>query len=261
MGKIELKRKKLDASDRLIISLDVSSKSEVIRLCREIDNKVRILKLGLELIYSAGLDIISTVKSFGYGVLLDAKLHDIPNTVCKAAAAIGKLGVEMITIHTLGGSGMLKNAREKICKLSISSGMFPPMLLGVTILTSLDDMDLKNLGFKNGYKASVLNLVEVALNSNLDGIICSPNEVKLIRKTYGSNFFIATPGIRLSEDSPADQKRFSTPDKAISDGADFIIVGRSITGKDNISEAIDVFLEKIKKVSKNDKSSGASQRS
>jgi len=250
MGKIELKRKKLDASDRLIISIDVSSKSEVIRMCREIDNKVKTLKLGLELIYSTGLDIISTVRSFGYKVLLDAKLHDIPNTVCKAAAAISKLGVEMITIHTLGGGVMLKDASEKICELSISSGMFPPMLFGVTILTSLDDKDLKSLGFKNGYNDSVLNLVEVALNSNLDGIICSPNEVKLIRKTYGNNFFIATPGIRLSEDSPADQKRFGTPDEAILDGADFIIVGRSITGKDNISEAINVFLEKIKKVSK-----------
>ena len=250
MEKIELKRKKLDASGRLIISIDVSSKSEVIRMCREIDNKVKTLKLGLELIYSTGLDIISTVKSFGYKVLLDAKLHDIPNTVCKAAAAISKLSVEMITMHTRGGGVMLKNAREKICEFSINSGVFPPMLFGVTILTSLDDNDLKNLGFKNGYKASVLNLVGAALNSNLDGIICSPNEVKLIRKTYGNNFFIATPGIRLSEDSSADQKRFSTPDEAILNGADFIIVGRSITGKDNISEAIDVFLEKIKKVSK-----------
>ena len=252
--KIELKRKRLKIADRLIVSLDVSSRNEAIQLCKKIGNKVSTLKIGLELLYSVGLDVIRTVRSFGYKVLLDTKLHDIPNTVCRAAAAISRLDVEMITIHIPGGSEMLNEAKNKVHQLSTSRGRFPPILLGVSILTSLDDMDLKSFGFSDGYLSSVLKLAGVAINSNLDGIICSPNEVKLIREKYGNSFYIATPGIRLKEDSQGDQKRFNTPRRAILDGADFLIVGRSITKKDNIGETTGIFLEKIEKALKNDKS-------
>jgi len=248
------KRKSLKTADRLIISLDVNSRNEAIRLCKKIDNKVGTLKVGLELLYSAGLDIIDTVKSFGYKVLLDAKLYDIPNTVCGAAAAISKLDVEIVTVHILGGSEMLKSAKDRVCQISADMAKFPPLLFGVSILTSLDDMDLKSFRFSSGYLSSVLKLVGVAINSNIDGIICSPNEVKTIREKYGSNFYIATPGIRLEEDSKGDQKRFNTPEKAILDGADFIIVGRSITKKNDISETINVFLKRIEKALKNDTS-------
>ena len=251
---IELKRKRLKTTDRLIVSLDVSSRKEAIQLCKKIDNKVSTLKIGLELLYSVGLDAIRIVKSFGYKVLMDAKLHDIPNTVCMAAAAISRLNIEMITVHILGGSEMLKRAKNKVHLLSADKGRLPPLLFGVSILTSLDNMDLESFGFSDGYLSSVLKLAEVAINSSLDGIICSPNEVRLLREKYGNSFYIATPGIRLKEDSQRDQKRFNTPGKAILDGADIIIAGRSITKKDNVGETVDIFLEKIEKALKNDKS-------
>ena len=242
-----MKIKNLKVCDRLIISLDVSSKKEVINLCKKINNSVTTLKLGLELIYSNGLSIIDTIKSFGYKVMLDAKLMDIPNTISNAVAAITKLGVDKITIHTLGGERMLKDAKSRLREECYKINITAPMLFAVTILTSLDSGDLINLGFKADPLHSVLNLAKIAVESGIDGIICSPDEVKSIRESLGSNFYIATPGIRLPEDLKSDQKRFSTPSKAIKDGADYIIVGRSITLKENITDAVKNILYEIER--------------
>jgi len=234
----------LKISDRLIISIDTSNKQEVILLCKRINNNVTTLKLGLELIYSCGLGIINTVKSFGYKIMLDTKLLDIPNTVCGAISAISKLGVDKITIHSLGGSKMLADAKQKLIEESSKLNIIPPLLFAVTILTSLDNEDLETLGFKNRFLPSVLNLANVAIKNGIDGIICSPNEVKSIREELGTEFYIATPGIRLQNEDKGDQKRINTPHDAIKDGADFIIVGRSITAKANLEETIKkIFLE------------------
>ncbi|MCL5070292.1 MAG: orotidine-5'-phosphate decarboxylase [Actinobacteria bacterium] len=239
--------KNLKINDRLIISIDASSKQEVITLCNRINNNVTTLKLGLELIYSCGLDIINTVKSFGYKVMLDAKLLDIPNTVYGAIAAISKLGVDKITIHALGGRKMLAAAKQKLAEESSKSNIIPPSLFAVTILTSLDDEDLDVMGFKKGFLQSVINLASIAIKNGIDGTICSPNEVKSIRKKLGSGFYIATPGIRLDDDDKGDQKRINTPYNAIKDGADFIIVGRSITTKVNPEEVIKKFFTEIER--------------
>jgi orotidine-5'-phosphate decarboxylase len=242
-----LKRKRLSLKDRLIVSLDTSTKGNVISICKKISGKVSTLKLGLELIYSVGLGVIDTVKSFGYKVMLDAKLLDIPSTVGSAAEAIGDLDVSAVTIHTLGGRQMLEKTREILERQAKSRAKFRPLLFGVTILTSLDDKDLKTLGFKGDFFHSVLNLANVALDAGMDGIICSPNEVEPVRKKFGSDFYIATPGIRLPEDTKGDQKRINTPEEAISKGADFIIVGRSITTRKDVGGAIDLYLEKIER--------------
>lgn len=243
------RRKKLKVNDRLIISLDVNRKSDVFSLCRRIDGRVSILKIGLELIYNVGLDAISIVKSFGYKVLLDAKLLDIPNTVLKATSGIVNLGVDIVTIHTLGGEKMLNDTVAFLNKkVALAKSILPPLLFGVTVLTSLDDQDLNDIGLKSDYLSLVSNLTNIAKRAGLDGVICSPGEVKMLREKYGGDFYIATPGIRLPEDTLDDQKRVSTPQEAISNGADFIIVGRSITAKKNIEEAIDKFLEKIASV-------------
>jgi orotidine-5'-phosphate decarboxylase len=247
-----LKIKDLKVCDRLIISLDVSSKKEVINLCKKINNSVTTLKLGLELIYSNGLSIIDTVKSFGYKVMLDAKLMDIPNTISNAVAAITKLGVDKITIHTLGGERMLKDAKSRLREECHKINTAVPMLFAVTILTSLDSGDLINLGFKADPLHSVLNLAKIAVESGIDGIICSPDEVKSIRESLGSNFYIATPGIRLPEDLKSDQKRFNTPSSAIKDGADYIVVGRSITLKENITDTVNNILYEIERSLKKD---------
>jgi len=242
-----LKGKKLSLKDRLIVSLDTNNKSDVVSMCRKISGKVSTLKLGLELIYGVGLDVIDTVKSFGYKVMLDAKLMDIPNTVSGAAAAIGKLGVSAVTLHTLGGKQMLISTREVMEKQAKLEAKFKPLLFGVTILTSLNDADLKALGFKGDFFQSVLNLSKIAVESGMDGIVCSPNEVDAIRKKFGTCFYIATPGIRLPEDAAWDQKRINTPEEAMSSGADFIIVGRSITTRKDVGGTIDLYLEKIER--------------
>lgn len=242
-----MKSNKLLLKDRLIISIDTSKKNEVVELCKKISGKVSTLKAGLESIYSMGTGIINTIKSFGYKVMLDSKLMDIPNTVSGAVAAITGYGVNAITVHTLGGSQMLVNARKTADRKAKLKGIKRPLFFGVTILTSLNDADINNLGFKGNYLESVLNLSEVALNSGMDGIICSPNEVRLIREKLGNDFYIATPGIRLSGDKTGDQKRINTPGSAISGGADFLIVGRSITAGKDVSAAIDIYLEEIER--------------
>lgn len=247
-----MKDKKLSPKDRLIISVDTNKKIDVISLCKKIHGRVSTLKLGLELIYSLGPAVIGTVKSFGYKVMLDAKLMDIPNTIEGAVEAIGDLDVNMVTIHTLGGRRMLEIARETLEKQAEKRAKFRPLLFGVTILTSLDNKDLKTLGFKEDFSHSVLGLTGIAHESGIDGIICSPDEVEAVRKKFGTDFYIATPGIRLPEDSAGDQKRINTPEEAVSKGADFIIVGRSITTKKDIGGTIDLYLEKIERMPCND---------
>jgi len=213
-----LKGKDIPLRDRLIVSIDVSTKQQVIELCTKISGRVSTVKLGLELLYSQGFSVVDTVKSFGYKVMLDSKLYDIPNTVSGACRAIAFLKPWAVTIHTLGGPQMIGDAKKAISSASQNKGVFAPLLLGVTILTSLDDKDLEKMGFKNGYMDTVISLASI-------------------------DFYIATPGIRLSSDSSNDQKRVATPQQAVADGADFLVVGRSITAKDDILGAIDVYLQ------------------
>ena len=244
-NKIERARKLLKPGDRLIVSIDVSSKRKLISLLKKIGGRITTVKLGLELIYSLGLGIIETVKSFGYKVMLDGKLMDIPNTVAKAAVAIGKLDVEMITLHALGGKNMMSGAVENLKIQEAERLKKRPLLMGVTILTSLDDSDLEEMGFKSGFDHTVPGLVKLAIEAGLDGIVCSPNEVGTLRNDFGEGFYIATPGIRLAGDGSGDQKRVNTPGQALLQGADFLVVGRSITGKADVSGAVKLYLEKI----------------
>ncbi len=232
---IKNRRKNLKTKDRLILSMDVPTKDEVLSILREIGNNITTIKIGLELIYNEGIDIVKAVINSGYDVLLDVKLMDIPNTVAGALKGIFKLDVKMITLHSFGGAEMLKRAKKELIEIAKSYNNMPPLLFGVTVLTSLDDFDLHEFGFTLDYTNVVKNLAKIAIESGVDGIICSPNEVSLLRKTFGNDFLIATPGIRLPEDEANDQKRFNTPERAIIDGADYIIVGRSIIkSKDKI---------------------------
>jgi len=241
-----LTRKDIKISSRLIASMDVSKKNEAIEICKKINNKVDIIKVGLELLYHEGLGIVDTIKGFGYQIMLDAKLMDIPNTISGALRGIAGLGVDIITIHTLGGFNMLKTAMETISQSCDEKKIKRPHLFGVTILTSLDDNDLDHMGFKNTYIDSVLNLALLASKAQIDGIICSPNEVAMLRAKIGDDIYIATPGIRLAGDGVGDQKRVNTPRKAIADGADYIIAGRSLTTKEDVAGTIQLFQEEIK---------------
>jgi orotidine-5'-phosphate decarboxylase len=240
-----LTKKDIKLSARLIASMDVSKKRDAIEICKKLDNKVDIIKVGLELLYHEGLGMVETVKSFGYKVMLDAKLMDIPNTISGALKGIAGLGVEIVTIHTLGGFDMLKTAAETLSEVCAANKIKRPSLFGVTILTSLDDDDLALMGFKGTYIDSVLALAGLAKEAQIDGIICSPNEVAMIRDKIGDDIYIATPGIRLEGDGVGDQKRVNTPRKAIMEGADYVIAGRSITAKEDVSATIKIFQEQI----------------
>ena len=247
MDRSEIKnyRKNLKVSDRLILSLDVPDKNMALSVLSEAQDSVSCIKIGLELIYNEGLEIVRAVKNCGFNILLDAKLMDIPNTVSAALRGICRLDVRMVTIHASGGASMLHNAVKTAAEESLKSNSIRPLIFAVTILTSLDDNDLKSIGYKDNFNSAVLNLAGVAVNSKVDGIICSPNEVRALREKLGYDFLIATPGIRLENDDTQDQKRVSTPMKAISDGADFVIAGRSIINSKNIKETIKIFNEQI----------------
>ncbi len=237
----------LKTKDRLIVSIDVSSKQELIKLCTDIANKVSTLKLGLELIYSCGLEIVKVVKSFGYRVMLDTKLHDIPNTVNKAASAITRLGADMLTVHVTGGTCMLESAKKAIEEQSQEMCVLPPLIFGVTVLTSLDDSDLIALGYKYDHINEVLQLAKIAGDCNIDGLVCSPNEVEVVRDRTDFDAYIATPGIRMPEDKVGDQKRINTPYNAIRKGSDILIVGRSITSGENVTDKIEIILNDIER--------------
>lgn len=235
----------INLEDRLIVSVDVSSKNEIDSICKKINNRVSTLKIGLEVIYNLGLSIIDTIKSYGYRVMLDTKLMDIPNTVNKALIGILHRDVFAVTVHLLGGRDMLRSSEELLKKEASSKNLSRPYIFGVSILTSLGNKDIEDLGFRYKQATLVKRLVEIGVSSGVDGIICSPNEAGGIRKEFGDSIYIATPGIRLKEDSRGDQKRVNTPDYSIKEGADFLIVGRPILQSKNIESKIDLFLKRI----------------
>lgn len=239
-------KKDLRLKDRLIAVIDVNKRSQLMKMLAAIGGKVSTVKLGLEMIYSVGAEVSDIARRTGYDVMFDAKLMDIPNTIRGASAAIARLRPSLVTIYALGGRDMLKASINALRESSESLGQIRPKLMAVTVLTSLDDSDLESMGFSGGYMYTVKKLAGVALEAGVDGIVCSPGEVETLRKEFGDDFYIATPGIRLEEDSAGDQKRVNTPEEAISRGADMIIVGRSITGKEDVGGAVDLFLEKIK---------------
>jgi orotidine-5'-phosphate decarboxylase len=240
-------KKRLRLKDRLIAVIDVSRQSELMRMLSALGGRVSTVKLGLEMIYSVGTGVAGIARRSGYNVMLDTKLMDIPNTVKGACAAISKLEPSMITVYALGGKRMLEACLEALRQESVSAARIRPLVLAVTVLTSLDDSDLSHMGFAGDHMDTVKKLAGTALEAGVDGIVCSPGEAGLLRKEFGDSFYIATPGIRLASDRAGDQKRVNTPEEAISNGADMLIVGRSITGKEDVGAAADLFLEKIER--------------
>ena len=233
-------------NDRLIVALDVGTKEKAITLVDKLRGDVRFFKIGLELFSSCGPEIVKEIKKTGCKVFLDLKLHDIPTTVAKTAASLTRLGVDIINAHALGGYDMMRKAadavREEAKKLKIE----PPKIIAVTILTSMDENSLKKIGLNDNMKSEVLRLAKLAKESSLDGVVASPAEVGLIRKSLGKDFLIVTPGVRPSWAASNDQKRVATPKEAIDNGADLIVVGRPITEAPDPKEAAEKILEEIK---------------
>ncbi|MBI3753275.1 MAG: orotidine-5'-phosphate decarboxylase [Deltaproteobacteria bacterium] len=234
----------LTPKQRLIFALDVVSVNEVRQWVRLLKGYVGIFKVGKELFTACGPKAVDIIHSAGSEVFLDLKFHDIPNTVAKAGVAAAGLGVKMFNVHTLGGLKMMEAVREAVDK-TCGKGK-RPIILGVTILTSMDEKAIKQVGIQGPVKRRVLHLASLAKKAGLDGVVASPLEVKDIKKKLGKGFITVTPGIRMSDSKPDDQSRTMTPKEAISAGADYIVVGRPIREAKDPVAAANKILEEVR---------------
>ncbi len=219
-------------SEKLIVALDVKSLAEAKEIIKKLSPIVRIFKVGMGLFTMCGPDAVTLVHDSGARVFLDLKFHDIPNTVAHAVRSAAKLGVFMVNIHALGGSEMMMRAVE-----AARESENKPKLLGVTVLTSMDQSSISEVGIDKKIEDEVVALARLGKDSGLDGVVASPNETNLIRKNLGKDFVIVTPGIRPAGAEKGDQKRIMTPKDAIKAGADYIVVGRPIIEADDPAEA------------------------
>ena len=226
------------AKDKIIIALDVPSVSQARQLIELLGGRAGWFKVGLQLFCSAGPTIVQEAQQTGSKVFLDLKFYDIPNTVRSAVAAACALGVQMLTIHLVGGSEM--------CVAAVTGrARSDTLLLGVTVLTSQTDDNLREVGFRTTVVNQVLLLAELAKNCGISGLVASPHELQPLRHRFGSLFTIVTPGVRPTWAETGDQKRVMTPADAIQAGADYLVLGRPITAAPNPREALERILEEI----------------
>jgi orotidine-5'-phosphate decarboxylase len=223
-------------ADRIIIALDVPAKEEAIALVSRLKD-ARTFKVGLELFTAEGPALFRKLKALRKDIFLDLKLHDIPNTVAGAVRSAFKHGVQMMTIHTSGGREMMAKAAEVARRTAEETGRPKPVLLGVTVLTSLKGADLEEVGQPSDVAGQVLRLAGLAKAAGLDGVVCSPQEIEVLRREYGRELTIVTPGIRPVWAAAQDQKRIMTPAEAVAKGADYLVIGRPITGAPSPNEA------------------------
>ena len=223
----------------IIVALDMESK-RALELAKKLNPQECKVKVGSQLFTADGPIIIDKLNELGFDIFLDLKFHDIPNTVKKAVEVAIKMGVWMLNVHSLGGKEMLRAAYEVVEKVSIK-----PLLVGVTVLTSLNDKSLKEVGLGLNTEDQVLLLAELCQNEGLNGVVCSANELSVLRKHLEEDFLLVTPGIRSSGQESDDQKRISTASEAISNGADYIVIGREISNEIDPSEKIRQILETV----------------
>jgi orotidine-5'-phosphate decarboxylase len=232
--------------DRIILALDVPDLDEALRIVYQFEEHVETFKVGSELFTAAGPEIIKKINTMGKKVFLDLKFHDIPNTVAKSAAAAARLGVFMFNVHSLGGLEMMKQAAEAVRKISLEANIERPRLIGVTILTSIDQSVLQDeLGIGLRMSAQVKHLAGLAYRAGLDGVVASPEDAGNLRAHFGKDFLIVTPGIRPSWASPDDQKRMLTPKEALRRGADYLVIGRAILSQPDPVNALKRIEEEI----------------
>ena len=210
---------------RIIVALDVPEANQALELAARLDPKLCRVKVGNELFVAAGPAVVARLQERGFEVFLDLKFHDIPNTVAGACRAAAKLGVWMMNVHASGGEAMMRAARDAVAAVAR-----PPLLIGVTVLTSLADDELAHVGFTGTAADNVERLARLARASGLDGVVCSAQEAQALRRLTGDDFLLVTPGIRLASDARGDQARVVTPRAAVSLGSNYLVIGRPITG-------------------------------
>ena len=229
---------------KIIVALDFNSASRAVEFVDTLDPKLCRLKIGKELFTAAGPNLVETMIKKEFDVFLDLKFHDIPNTVASAVQVAADLGVWMLNVHISGGSKMMKSAKDAI----LSHRGCKPILIGVTVLTSISSAELSEIGINNDLKDQVVQLAKLAYQSGLDGVVCSAEEAKLLRNSMPADFILVTPGIRREQDAAGDQKRVITPSQAIRNGSDYLVVGRPITQAASPSAALAAFNSEIASV-------------
>ena len=207
----------------IIVALDLDPKS-ALELANKIDPQDCKVKVGSQLFTTSGPKVVKELKDLGFEIFLDLKFHDIPNTVRKAVETAIEMGVWMLNVHSLGGKEMLKAAYD-----AKETAFIKPILIGVTMLTSLDNKSIKQVGFELNIEDQVLLLADLCQKEGLEGVVCSPNELVLLREKVNKDFLLVTPGIRSRKVENDDQKRTSTVSEAIEKGADYVVIGREIT--------------------------------
>lgn len=229
----------------ILVALDVLSAEAALKLAKELAPVVGGFKVGSELFTSAGPEVVQQIRGLGALVFLDLKFHDIPNTVAKAVVAAAQLDVQMLTVHALGGTAMLQAAEQAARETVRRPGHTPPLVLGVTVLTSMDGAALSKAGMDPDMSRQVSRLATMATRAGLRGLVCSPRELADLRQIVPPGTQLVTPGIRAEGDPADDQKRTLTPQEAMALGANWLVIGRPICGAQNPRAAAESILASL----------------
>lgn len=230
----------------IICAVDTADIAQAQQLTQSVRPHVGGIKLGLEYFTAHGADGVRRITDLRIPVFLDLKFHDIPNTVAKAIRATAGIHTFMMTVHTAGGRAMLQRAIEASDEIAQLTGSQRPLIIGVTVLTSLDQDDLSMIGVRDNLHDQVMRMADLAQSSGLDGVVCSPYEINLLRQACGSEFRLVVPGIRTETSEIHDQKRIMSPREALQRGADYLVIGRPITQAENPGHAARDILETLR---------------
>ena len=221
-------------TSKIIVALDYEKEAEALALVDQIDPSLCRLKVGKEMFTTLGINFVKQLHQRNFDVFLDLKYHDIPNTVARAVRSAADLGVWMVDLHASGGLRMMEEAK----RILEPYGKDAPLLIAVTVLTSMEDLDLLQIGINASPMEQVLRLAHLTQRAGLDGVVCSPQEVEILRNACGEEFKLVTPGIRPIGADFGDQRRVMTPTAAIRAGSDYLVIGRPITKADNPVEVL-----------------------
>jgi len=238
-GDLPAGRRAMSADPRVIVALDFPDSLAAFGLASRLDPAKCAVKVGKELFTAADAGLVHELVRRGFRVFLDLKFHDIPNTAAQACAAATRLGVWMLNVHASGGSAMMAAARDAVARAAAETGAPKPLLIAVTVLTSLNARDLAEIGIQASPEEQVLRLARLAQAQGLDGVVCSAQEAAALKRALGPAFKLVTPGIRPAGAGTQDQARVMTPPQAIAAGADYLVIGRPITAAPDPLAALD----------------------
>jgi orotidine-5'-phosphate decarboxylase len=235
----------IDARERMIVALDFSTMSEIKQCLSVLQDRIRYVKVGMELSYSEGPAVVNYLKDQGLKVFLDLKIHDIPNTAKGAMKSLARLGMDMVNVHAAGGIAMMEAAREGL-EQGTAAGSPRPLLIGVTMLTSTSKRTMnEELLIPGEVEDTVVRYATLTKQAGLDGVVASPLEVPVIKKALGESFVTVTPGIRPLGADQGDQTRITTPEQAFRMGSDYLVIGRAITAAEDPAAAWESIVEAV----------------